>query len=86
MSSSVLGTAREAWEIHQYHQLCDKYGIATANALIKSQLEDCGLSIPQFNTYMKVKHQVQNGKLNVKAARKEAEDLARQSVESAFDE
>lgn len=85
MSSSLLGTAGEAWQIHQYHQLCDKYGTDTANQLIKHQLDDRGISLSKFKTYLEVKQEVQNGMLNVRAARKEAEDLARQAVDSAFD-
>lgn len=71
----LLGTAREAWEMRGYRNLKEKYGDVAAQAIIGEQLRDAGISSTEFNSYLGVKHKVQNGALSVGRARKEAEAM-----------
>jgi hypothetical protein len=84
ITEPLLGTAREALENRSYNKLVDKYGKATAETLIEPQLQERGVTLEEFQTYRKVKRIVQNNGLNVRAAQKEAEELAKSAVEETF--
>lgn len=78
---SILGTAREACEIHKYNKLVKKYDKYTANKLIEGQLKEANISPENFDNYLEVKKKIQNGALNVSKAQKEGEDLARDAID-----
>lgn len=73
---SLLGTAREAFENYQYSNLVNEYGEATALKLMEKQFDRAGITRDNFNIYREVKEKIQNGALNVRLARKEAEEKA----------
>lgn len=78
---SLLGTAREALENHQYDKLVKKYDKHTADKLIEGQLQEAGLNLRDFDTYRTVKTKIQNGALKVSAAAKEGEALAHAALD-----
>ncbi|MCO8115214.1 hypothetical protein NI465_13650 [Acinetobacter lwoffii] len=78
---SVLGTAREAYENHQYDKLVKKYDKHTADKLISGQLAEANITPQQFDTYRAVKKQIQNGALSVSKAAKEGEALANAALD-----
>jgi len=78
---SVLGTAREAYENHQYEKLVKKYDSHTANKLIEGQLAAANITPQQFDTYRAVKTKIQNGALSVSQAVKEGEALANAALD-----
>ncbi|WP_151829665.1 hypothetical protein [Acinetobacter ursingii] len=78
---SLLGTAREAYENHQYDKLVKKYDKHTADKLIEGQLKEVGLNLRDFDTYRAVKTQIQNGALSVSDAAKEGEALANAALD-----
>ncbi|WP_270818307.1 hypothetical protein [Aeromonas sp. Y318-3] len=76
----VLGTCREAKENYDFDQLVATYDQHTAEKLIEPQLQAAGLSLGEFRTYKKVKKAVQNGALDVSAARDEAKKAATKAL------
>jgi len=81
---TILGTARECYENHQYDKLVEKYDEHTAQTLIKEQLAEAGIGLSDFNTYKRVKRSIQNGALNVKKAHKEALEEAYEAITHTY--
>ncbi|QDG73095.1 hypothetical protein [Janthinobacterium tructae] len=73
----VSGTAGEALEMRAYQKLKDRYkDDGVIKAIIEGELRSAGETMESFNIYLRVKTKVQNDKISIVRAEKEAEELA----------
>lgn len=73
----VSGTAGEALEMRAYKKLKDRYkDDGVIKAILEGELRAAGETMESFSTYLRVKTKVQNDKISIVRAEKEAEELA----------
>jgi len=74
----VSGTAGEALEMRAYQKLKERYkDDSVIKAIIEGELRSAGETMESFDTYLRVKTKVQNDKISIVRAEKEAEELAK---------
>ena len=79
----VSGTAGEALEMRAYQKLKDRYkDDKVVKAIIESELHSAGETLESFDTYLRVKTKVQNDKISIVRAEKEAEELTKKFLGS----
>ena len=78
--SEVCGTAGEAHQMWHFKQLEKKFGQETALHILEPYLRELDLTIQDFQSYQKVKRNIQNGALNIGEIKENTEKLAQASI------
>lgn len=82
---SVFGTARVLKEVAAYNDLTNVYDDHTAYKLVQYQLDQAGITHPQFVNFLRVYRKLQLGALDVPAARERAIAATAPLIAAFFD-